>query len=236
VNTTEFLNIAVTICPDKIAIIYEDERFTFRQLNDRVNRLANSLRKLGVCKGDRVAMLEVNSSHCIEAYFAAAKLGAIYVPLNFRAKKPELKYILSNSGASILLVGDRYRGMAEEVVNTIRSVKYLILCDNKRSDMLYYEDIIVAGSPDEVVAEINDDDATILMYTAGTTGTPKGVLLPHRSFSVYVLDNVTPADQDTVEKNILTVPLYHIAGIQAMIAAIYGGRTLVIEKQFEPVE
>jgi len=74
------------------------------------------------------------------------------------------------------------------------------------------------------------------MYTAGTTGFPKGVMLSHNSFSIYVLENVTPADPVTEEKNILTVPLYHVAGIQAMMAAIYGGRTLVMERQFDPAE
>ncbi|GAH41363.1 unnamed protein product, partial [marine sediment metagenome] len=76
----------------------------------------------------------------------------------------------------------------------------------------------------------------ILLYTAGTTGVPKGVMLSHNSFAVYVLENVTPADPELEERNILTVPLYHVAGIQAMMAAIYGGRTLVMERQFDAKE
>ena len=87
-----------------------------------------------------------------------------------------------------------------------------------------------------MVTEIDDADTTILMYTAGTTGFPKGVMLSHNSFSYYLLDNVTPADPELEERNILTVPLYHVAGIQAMMAAIYGGRTLVMERQFDPKE
>jgi acyl-CoA synthetase (AMP-forming)/AMP-acid ligase II len=102
--------------------------------------------------------------------------------------------------------------------------------------MLFYEDIVNESSPDEVVTEIDDKDTTILMYTAGTTGFPKGVMLSHTSFSTYVLDNVTPPDPEIEERNILTVPLYHVAGIQAMMAAIYGARTLVMERQFEPEE
>ena len=86
------------------------------------------------------------------------------------------------------------------------------------------------------LTEIGDNDTTILMYTAGTTGFPKGVMLPHNSFVLYALENVTPADPSVDERNILTVPLYHVAGIQAMMAAIYGGRTLVMERQFDAKE
>ena len=102
--------------------------------------------------------------------------------------------------------------------------------------MLCYEDMIASSPADEVVTEIDDYDTTILLYTAGTTGFPKGVMLSHNSFTVYVLENVTPADPELEERNILTVPLYHVAGIQAMMAAIYGGRTLVMERQFEAKE
>ena len=77
-NTTEFLSIASAICPDKTAIVFEAKRYTFNELNERVNRLANALSGLGVSKGDRVALLQVNCSQYVEVYFAVAKLGAIF--------------------------------------------------------------------------------------------------------------------------------------------------------------
>ncbi|MFH1169269.1 MAG: AMP-binding protein, partial [Chloroflexota bacterium] len=98
------------------------------------------------------------------------------------------------------------------------------------------DELLSSSSPEEVFTEIGDEDITILMYTAGTTGRPKGVPLRHDGFVSYVLDNVAPASPDTEEKNILTVPLYHVAGIQAMLAAVYGGRTLVLMRQFEVKE
>lgn len=105
--------------------------------------------------------------------------------------------------------------------------------DAPRQGMLFYDEVLDSSTTDEVFTQIDDEDTTILMYTAGTTGKPKGVMLPHKSFSVYVLENVSPPDPETEEKNILTVPLYHIAGIQAMMSAIYGARTLVMQRQFE---
>ena len=235
-NNTDFLNIATAICPDKAAIVFEDKRYTFSQLNERVNRLANGLLKLGVQKGDRVAFLQVNCNQCVETYFAVAKAGAIYLPLNFRAKEKELAYMLNAAEASTMIAGERYVSMIQAIQPDIKSLKNLISIEKKHDDILYYEDIIKSSPADEVVTEIEDKDTTILMYTAGTTGFPKGVMLSHTSFSTYMLENVSPADPESDESNILTVPLYHVAGIQAMMAAIYGGRTLVMERQFEPEE
>jgi len=235
VNTTEFLDIATAICPDRPAIIFEDRIITFAQLSDRVNRLASGLAKLGVKKGDRVALLQVNCNQCLETYFGVSRLDAIYVPLNFRAREKELSYMLNSSESETLIFGSRYADLVDAMRPDLKSVKNFICIEEKRENALYYEDIILSSSDEPVMTEIDDKDTTILMYTAGTTGFPKGVILPHTSFSSYVLDNVTP-DAEVEERNILTVPLYHIAGMQAVMAAVYGCRTLVMERQFDPKE
>ena len=201
-----------------------------------MNRLGNALSDLGVQKGDRVAILQVNCNQCVETYFAVARIGGIYVPLNFRAKGNELTYMLNSSEANTLLAGERYIDLVNSIKPELTSVKNIIAVDSQQEGMLYYEDILASSSADDIFTEIDDNDTTILMYTAGTTGFPKGVMLSHNSFAIYVLENVSPADPETEERNILTVPLYHVAGIQAMMAAIYGGRALVMERQFEPKE
>jgi acyl-CoA synthetase (AMP-forming)/AMP-acid ligase II len=235
-NTTEFLTITSAICPDKEAIVFEEKRYTFAQLSERTNRLGNALMSLGINKGESIATLMVNCNYCIDTYFAVAKMGGVYVPLNYRAKGNELTYMLNTAEATTVFVGERYLELVESIKPNLTTVKNFISVDKPHKDMLFYNDLLKSGSPDDIFIEIGDDDMTILMYTAGTTGFPKGVMLTHKSFTVYVLDNVTPPDTETVEKNILTVPLYHVAGIQAMMAAVYGGRTLVIERQFEPTE
>ncbi len=234
-NTTEFLTISAAICPDRTAIIFEGKRFTFSELNERVNRLANALVRMGVKKGDRVALLNVNCNQCVETYFATAKVGGIYLPLNFRARDDEQKYMINFAEPVVLFVGARYLEMIDSIRPSLHSVRHFISIDAPHPSMTYYEDLIKSSSPNEVETDIQDEDTTILMYTAGTTGKPKGVMLAHKSFGVYVLENVSPPDPDKEEKNILTVPLYHIAGIQAMMSAIYGARTLVMQRQFEAV-
>ena len=235
-NTLDFLSIANAICPDRDCVVFEGERYTFSQVNERTNRLANALANLGIKKGERVAILQVNCPQYLELYYAVAKVGGIFVPLNFRAKEEELGYMLSNAEAVALFVGDRYLDMVNAMRPQLPFVRHYVSIDSKQANMLYYEKLLSSASPDEVVTEISDDDITILMYTAGTTGRPKGVPLTHNSFSIYVLGNVDPASPDIEEKNLLTVPLYHVAGTQALLAAVYGGRTLVMMRQFEVKE
>jgi acyl-CoA synthetase (AMP-forming)/AMP-acid ligase II len=233
VNTSEFLTIAAAIVPDRAAISFEGKKITFSQENQRANRLANAFKKLGIKKGERVAILQVNTNQFPETYFATAKLGAIMVPLNFRAKGDEISYMLSNAEAKVLLVGDRYVEMANSLRADAPTVKHYISLDKPVKDMLFYEDVIAKASDEEVFTEIPEEDVSILMYTAGTTGRPKGVPLTHKSFVSYMLNNVEPADPEKSEVNLLTVPLYHVAGCQAMLAATYGGRTLAIMRQFD---
>lgn len=235
-NTTEFLYIATAICPDRPFIVFEGKQWSFVQFNERVNRLSNAFRELGVHKGDRIGMLQVNCPQYVEAYFAAAKMGAIYVPLNFRTKSEELVYMIGNADAVVLLTGARYFDMVKEILPQLPSVKACISVDARKDETPYYEDLIDSSSSDEATAEVGDDDVTILMYTAGTTGRPKGVPLTHSGFVSYILGNVEPASPEIEERNLLTVPLYHVAGMQAVLAGIYGGRTLVMMRQFEVKE
>jgi acyl-CoA synthetase (AMP-forming)/AMP-acid ligase II len=233
-NTTDFLSIANAICPERDGVVFEGNRWTYGQINERINRLTHALVKSGIQNGDRIGILQVNCNQYIESYFAAAKLGAIFVPLNFRAKADELAYMIGHAEIRILFVGNRYREMINGMLPQLPSVKECIPIDPGSGPS--YEDLIHFSSSDEFMGEIGDEDITILMYTSGTTGRPKGVPLRHSAFVTYVLDNVEPANPDIEEKNLLTVPLNHVAGIQAMLAAIYGGRTLVLMRQFEVKE
>ena len=235
-NTTEFLTISAAIVPDRLAVIFEDKRITYEDLQGRANRLANSLDSLGVGPGDRVAILQVNCNQYVEAYFATAKLDAVYVPLNFRARAEELAFMVNDAQPRVLLVGGRYTDSVRSISDRLSTVQHYVALDEPVDGWSYYDDLLASGSGDERFPRADGDDLTIIMFTAGTTAVPKGVMLSHDSFSSYVLSNVSPADLDLVERNILTVPLYHIAGVQGVMAAIYGGRTLIVQRQFEAKE
>jgi len=107
-NTAEFLTISASIVPEREALVCNGTRLTYLQVQERVNRLVNALMDLGVERGHKVAVMALNSHHYIETYYACAKLGAVLGPLNYRAKREELTYMVNNSDASMLFLGERY--------------------------------------------------------------------------------------------------------------------------------
>lgn len=232
-NTTEFLTISAAIVPDRLAMIFEDRRISFDELQARVNRLANALAELGVGAGDRVAILEVNCNQYIEAYFATAKLDAVFVPLNFRARADEVRHMLNDAGPKAIFAGERYVNLVRECADSVDSLQQFILLDGDADGWHSYDALIENADDFERFPEGDGDDLTMILFTSGTTSFPKGVMLTHDSFSSYILSTVTPADPFEEDTNILTVPLYHIAGVQSVMAAIFGGRTLLIQRQFE---
>ncbi len=236
-NIADFLYIATSICPDREAVVFEGQRYSFTDLGGRVNRVANALAKLGVGREDRIAILDVNCNQYVESCYGAARLGAIFQHLNFRASEEELRYMLADSEASILLVGQRYVDLVRRIGLHLPYIRQYVCLDGRQRDMLCYEDDLIGDSSSEEVAAVGgDEDICVLMYTAGTTGRPKGVPLSHSSFINYLLEEVEPPNPELEEKNLLALPLYHIAGFQAMLAATYAARTLIMSRQFRARE
>jgi acyl-CoA synthetase (AMP-forming)/AMP-acid ligase II len=238
-NTTEFLTIASAIVPERIAVLFEGQDFTFAQLQERVNRLANGLATLGVGPDDRVAVMQVNCNQAIEIYFAAAQLDAVYVPINFRAKTEELAQMLGIAQPSVLFIGERYLSVLSQgsFRGSLPDERIVVLEGDATGEMQSYEALLALGDDEQLhFPDGDDEDTTVIMFTSGTTDVPKGVMLTHDSFASYLLATIAPADPEIDETNLLTVPLYHIAGLQASLAAIYGGRTLVVMRQFDAGE
>lgn len=235
-NTTEILMLAAAIVPDRTAVIFDGARISFARLQERVNRLANAMAELGIGSGDRVAAMQTNCHHLLEIYFAAAQLDAIYVPINFRAKEDELAAMLAIVEPSLLFLGERYLPLVP-ADGSLTGERIVMLDAAGREGRRNYDALLAGADPEQLHFPEDDADATtVIMFTSGTTSVPKGVQLTHDSFSAFLLTSVTPADPDVAETNLLTVPLYHVAGLQAALAAVFGGRTLVVMPQFEPEE
>jgi acyl-CoA synthetase (AMP-forming)/AMP-acid ligase II len=236
VNTADFLAIPASIVPDQEIAVFEDRRQTYQDTTTRVQRLAGALAALGISKGDRVAVLDTNSSRYVEAYFASSMLGAVFVPLNYRAKAEELEYMITTAGARVLMVGDRYAPLVSAIRDRLLCVTHYVAMESLQAGMVPFEELIVRASMDASMAEVDEDDVNTLMYTSGTTGCPKGVMLTYGDFVAYVCGNTELADGTPRGATLLCVPLYHIAGVTSMMTSVFTGRRLVILRQFEPAE
>ena len=141
-NTTEFLAIASAIVPKRLAMIVGDRRTTYEELQLRVNRLANAFSSLGMRRGDRVAVLQVNCAELIETYFAAARLDAVYVPLNFRARADELIHMINDAAPRVLLVGRRYVDLVRSFSERLESVEHYVALEAPTAGWHFYDDLI----------------------------------------------------------------------------------------------
>ena len=232
-NTANFVGLPAQMFPDQEILVFGARRYSYGQLWETVQRLGNALRALGVQPGERVGALQTNSDHYIAAYYATAAIGAVFVPLNYRAKPPELEYMINTAGLAVLLVGGRYAALVRALRPALPSVRTYVGLDADEADLQPIEALIEAAPLAFEEAPIDDDDVTILMYTSGTTSMPKGVMLRYNDFTTYVVGNTDMADGTPRGTALLSAPLYHIAGATSIMTSLWTGRKLVVLPQFD---
>jgi fatty-acyl-CoA synthase len=223
------------ISGDRLAIVDRHLRFTYRELNRRCNRLANALRDSGVRPGDRVCSLLQNGHTQLELIFAVAKLGAIFLPINFRLTVPEIEYIIQDSGARTFFYHDEFRHLAEGLQHGVHFDK-MVYCGRSNScdDEGEYEAFLAAASDAEINANVHPDDVALLMYTSGTTGRPKGAMLTHANHTWNVIHTTQrlPIHAGTVALGV--APMFHIGGTSVtVLPTLFQGGTVVTLPAFD---
>ncbi len=209
-------------------------RLSYSELDERACRLASYLSSaLGLTKGDRIAILACNSADYLVVQQACVKTGAIMLPLNWRLTAPEISYQVTNSEPVILIYGDDFAELAQNVA-TECNIPHLVewKADGEESE---FEQAIKAGSPDDKPAELSLDDPWAIMYTSGTTGFPKGAILTHGMalFNAVNYGIVNHITSDTV--NLCFLPLFHTGGLNNCInPTFHKGGTVVLCRQFDP--
>lgn len=221
---------------DKLAIISGDNYLTYKQFNQRINQLANALNGLGVRKGDRVNVLLFNTNELMETLFACAKLGVIFVPINFRLSPDEVEYVIRDSGGVVFIYDGRLGEVAQAIKTRVTHLRYFLYVGESDQDDLVYEEIVASASDGEPVFDITLQDPHMMMYTSGTTGRPKGALLTHGNTvwnAVNAINNITIKRDDIT----LTVaPLFHIGGMNILTTpTLYKGGTVVLDDTFHPL-
>jgi len=227
----ELLNRNAQTYSDKTAFIFEDKRYTFKQVNQRVNSLINALASMGVRKGDRVAILAYNCPQYYEV-FNIAKAGRICVPLNYRSVGRELVYLINNSEANTLILEKEFVNTILPIRHELVGVKNFICLDAAVENMASYEQLISSFPPDEPVDEVETDDPCTLFYTSGTTGRPKGAIHTHRSMIAEI--RVPHRDLSSNDIALCVMPFFHVGGSAAYLFPAFAyGATIVIHKKFD---
>ncbi len=218
--------------PDKPALVFEEVRLTFGQLNERVNRLANSLLEQGLKKGDRIGALVHNCHQFIEIYFAAAKTGGIFCPYNNHLKQWEVKDILDYSTPRFLFVDGDFADGVSGLKDQLSFVeKYICLQKPANAYMQDYEALISRGQKAEPDTTVLEDDVLSIIFTAGTTGRPKGAMRTHRHLMADATASVIELRVGYDEAVLITFPMYHVACEDNIVRHSYMPNTIHIRRE-----
>lgn len=222
----------------RTALISNGAHITYADLDRRTNQVAAALIALGVRKGDRVAMLLVNSTEFIQVLLGCAKIGALAVPLNVRLAGPEIGYILADSGADVLVFHEPFAAQAKSAVTEsgVR-VRHVVRAGGAPAPgELGYEDVVSGAAPEPLNGDVDGSDPAFIMYTSGTTGRPKGAILTHDNL-LWNAINVLGTDIGLrgEDVTVAVAPMFHIGGLGVhTLPLLYVGGTSVIMPSFEP--
>lgn len=220
---------------DKVAVIHDDREFTFAQVADRTRRFGNALLELGIKRGEHVGVLSSNSAEHIDIVFAIASIGAVWVPINTRLAVPEIEYIVEDSEA-VALVYSSDLVASVEGLKPLPSLRLTIGVGEGATIGLSYEKLLANAQATPHTEPPASDDLFVIMYTSGTTGRPKGVMLTHRAFyngTVYSSLALNARESDV---KLAAIPQFHAGGQIYQLCFLAVGATVVVLPKFVPEE
>jgi fatty-acyl-CoA synthase len=237
-HIADLLNTRANLTPNRIALIEltGDRHYTYADLNTRANRAAHFLAAQGVGKGDRVCLLAHNSVVYVDLLFACAKLGAIFAPLNWRLTAHELNYIVGDCEPTVFLCGPEFIETLEALRPTLGQTRFVSLEGATISNALRYEDEVdLAPTAEPVRPALDGDDPLCLLYTSGTTGRPKGALIPHRQVLWNCINTVISWGLSESDVSPIFTPMFHAGGLFVFLTPLlYAGGRLILTRAFDP--
>lgn len=229
---------AVRKRPDKVFFLFQDKQFTFEEFDRNINQVANGFRKLGVKKGDRVAVMMNNKPELAFIWLGLSKIGAVFTPINTSYKSMETEYIINNSDAKVIMVDLDLADTVQKVRGNCPLLKYVIIFgDHALEGTRLYSDMVKGMSSDLAPVDIKVTDDAAILYTSGTTGNPKGCVEQHAYYlhtgEIYSkMNNLGPSD-----RVLNPLPLYHMnPQILTMMGMLMVGGSYVMVDRFHPKE
>jgi len=228
-NVRELLEINSAKFSDKTALFFKDSEVSFAAMKDNVFQLANMLKDQGVAKGDKVGIYLPNCLEYIYSYLACFCLGAVGVPLDYMLKDDELISCLSHSETKILLAKERKGVSLQTIKSQVHSLENILICGTDK-----YNELTSAASLQLDEVNIKEEDPSLIMYTSGTTGKPKGILLNYRHLSGSPQSMNYFVDLTENDIKLVPIPLSHIGGFIYIQNCITFGIPLVLMERFQP--
>jgi acyl-CoA synthetase (AMP-forming)/AMP-acid ligase II len=236
----DFLRRAAKLYPNKTAIVDGDLRLTYREFQERANRLGHALLSLGVRQGDRVCILSPNSHFFLESYYGVTQIGAILVPLNYRLTAADHEYIINHAGVTAVLVDHEYTGVVDQIRPNLQLVRHWIVAQDKGEAPGGWADWeqLTAQQPGTATppVEQGENDVTSINYTSGTTARPKGVMLTHRNCYINAYNFIAHLRIRHEDVELWTLPMFHANGWGGPFAITAMGGTHVVLRAVKDVD
>ncbi len=241
-NMGQILDVHARKFPDKTALKdWRGKSWTYQALELRTNRLANVLLDVGLRKGDRVAVLLHNCAEFVEIYCAFAKVGLVAVPVNWRYIGREIEYVVDNSDATAMILGEEFVDVVDSIRSNLRKVspeRYIVVGRSPPESYVDYETLIAGSSDGKPLVIVGGEDTWAQIYTSGTTGVPKGVVRSHESYVSFFLINAVEFGFSEKDYGMIVMPLYHVNSTFYGPLFLYIGASLYVgrDERFDPVE
>jgi fatty-acyl-CoA synthase len=227
------------MAPHRVAWSFEGRTATYGELDERVRRLGNGLRSLGVGPGDRVAYLGVNHPAILETLFAAGATGAVAVLVNARLAVPEVRHILDDAGVSLVVHGAEHAAHAAALAPQLPGVRRWVDVDGPDDDPAAtgYERLIAGSAGDELDEPVELHDPCVVMYTSGTTGLPKGAVISHGNMTWNNYNQLVSVDLRPDERTLAVAPLFHLGGLNLTVTpTMMRGGLVHVLRGFDPAK
>jgi long-chain acyl-CoA synthetase len=218
--------------PNKTALIFEGKFFTYTDLDQMANRIANGLRGLGIKRGDRVALFLPNIPEFVICYLGILKIGAVAVSLNVMLKSGEVKFILNDCTAKALITTEE---LCENVPDwELPELKHILIAEGKVSKGMSLEQLMASASSDARAIEMERNEPAAIVYTSGTTGFPKGATLSHGNVISNIYSKNRCCRMQPEDRLLLYLPLFHCFGQNAVLnAGLNACGTIILQRRFE---
>ncbi len=217
--------------PDADAMTYGRRTWTWAQWDDRVRRAAGGLQQLGIGRGDVVAFLDKNHPACVEISLAAGSLGAANAIINWRLAGDEVDYAVNDSGARVLIVGSELMPLVEQIRDRLPAVERIIEVTPEGAEGDGYEAWLAAAQPVSRPADVDPEDVCLVMYSSGTTGRPKGVMLTHTNMVQHTVNAHDGWEFEPGDKSMVSMPLFHVGGSSYVLFGIHDGIPSIMTRE-----